>query len=338
MTDSSTDPALEADTELTPGDDAAPPTAPDGEKDETLVERVTANLAEANAEDSPPSEVQDEDSVTSDQEPEEQTAETEGEPTGDPDESELKRYSENAQNRIRQVIGQRNEAREQLETLQPKAEKFDQMTQYLASNNIETDELNNAVEVIRLVKSGDYQKAFDALAPTIQSLQQVLGKQLAPDLQQEVQAGYLDQERAAELQRLRMQQQMDAQRSQQEQQLAQQRQQEAYERTIQTAQAAADGWAKEKAASDPDWTMKSDMVAAEISLQVQRLGREGYPQTEQAVRELADQALATVESRLKKFAPKPAPVQRTPAPTTSSQKLAEPNSLLDAVKNGLASM
>lgn len=278
---------------------------------------------------------------------EEPTATPEGQKPGEGEISpeELRQYSPNAQNRIRELAalkneltGKNQELSTQVEEFKGKAEAFEKFSGYLASHGISTQEANNAIEITRLIKSHDYDGAMKLVEPIFYELARRSGKVLDPDLVEDVRLGKVDKNRALELQRLRMTNAVSktrdterASRDQQSQKAEEARNWKGHVRTVATA---ADDWAKQKADSDPDWNRKQDLVANAVEVIVRR---EGFPKTEEAMLDMNERALKQVEDQLRRFVPAPRPVNpnRGHSGPASPGNEAPPKSALEALERAL---
>lgn len=338
MTDSSTEGAdLAADT-TTPVVDAGSTSAPVVNAEPTPAKEPSSVLDAVTAALSPDKGVDAATPAATNRSPEGDTdpnkPSSEGEPAELSDE-EMKRLHPKTQERMRFLSTQRAEMQTQLVELKPKAEGYDRLTGFLSQNGISSDEANNALELTRLIKAGNYVDAKKLLDPIYTELQKRSGDVLDKDLQEEVRLGQMPHERALELQRARA---VDASRRTQDQ-IAEDRR-KANETTTQwqghvaTVATAADNWAKDQAKSDPDWALKADDVATLVELD---LRKNGFPKTTAEAIERSKAALETVNKRLARV--RPAPVEIKPtlgngsrSSTTSSAK---PKNSLEAINQAL---
>lgn len=258
----------------------------------------------------------------------------------DPSEDEIKRYPPNSQRRIRQLLDQRNEIRMQVEALEgelkPKAEHLDRITGYLEEHGIQPQEFDNVLEITRMMKAGDYEELLPILTPIYLEVAKRAGKVLPPDLQEDVRLGRMPEARARELHENRTRSENLTERQEQDQ--ARREEQAArgeLQRRISTAASAGDEWAKAKAASDPDWNLKQDDVAAEVERLILKDPKR-YPKTKEETVALSEEALKTVEARIKRFASKPAerrnPISQPPSPRSA----AKPKTYMEAVELALS--
>lgn len=253
-------------------------------------------------------------------------------------EDEIKSYPPNSQRRIRQLVAQRDDEKEQAARLKPRAENWDRVAAYMRDNSIQPGEFDNALAITSLINSGDYTKALEVLTPIYRELAARAGEILPNDLAEEVRLGRISEQHARELNRNR------ARAVSAEQRETRTRERQAYEQetgrvqvVVDTAVRAVDDWAKAKAGSDPDWSVKQEDVADQVKLELDRLGKAGFPQTKEAAIQIAEAALKKVEERIKRYRPKPE-VKRAPngtyASTTAKKKPATYMEAFEQALNG----
>lgn len=296
----------------------------------SLIEAVSRTLDKKGTEASPASE------SGKDQVKPENTSGNVAEGEGDPTEDEIKSYAPNSQRRIRQLLGQRDDFKLQAERLQPRAEQNDRLVAYMRENEITAQELNNVLEITRVINAGDYSKALQLVAPIYQELASRAGEVIPKDLQERVRLGHISEQDARELNRNRAAAEAARQReTRQAERSAQAEEERRVQTMVGTATKAADDWAKEKAKSDPDWHLKQDQVVEQIRLMLFDVGRDGYPKTAQEAVALSEKALKKVEDRLKMLRPKPTEVRPVTGNSVSPHAKAEPKTLMEAVSSAL---
>lgn len=258
---------------------------------------------------------------------------------------EIKQLSEKAQHRFHELVklrktaeGEAAQVRQELDEIKPKAERMDQLTGYMREHNIPPEHLNNALGLTAMINKGDYSSALPVLENLLAQVRNAAGEVLPPDLREQVNLGYITEVHAKELHKARLGERRatDQVRETREKAEAERRQREA-DATVRTAVTTADAWSKEQVQSDPDWNLKRDRVTEKMELELRRLGPEGYPRTDKAVRELLGKIKQDVETELKRYRPTPRPVD--PSPTggsVSPRSQAKPNSIMDAVNGALA--
>lgn len=253
---------------------------------------------------------------------------------------EKRHYSERTQRRFRELVdarrsveGERNQVREELETIKPKAERMDHILGYMQANAVTPEHLDHALGLTALINKGEFDKAIPILENLLGQVRASAGEVLPNDLHDQVERGLITEANAKELQKARLTVQRSQEREQQSQHERQQREVQA---TVDTAATTADAWHKEQATSDPDWNLKRDLVTQrvenELGKRLREQGTAGYPRTAQDVRAMLDQAKKDVDQSLSRF--KPAPKAINPPASggsASSRSRAKPSSLMDAV-------
>lgn len=256
---------------------------------------------------------------------------------GELTEEEIAKYSPNSQRRIRELVSQKNDFQGQLQELMPKAEGYDKLVGYMQEHRIQPAEVDNALDINRLINAGSYDQALEKITPIYQALQQKAGAVLPEDLAEEVRLGYITEDKAQELQRLRVQQQnAQAQAASEQEQTEATNQAQAWEKQVSTAVEAVNSWAEQKKGSDPDWHQKQQDVSDQIELVISRGGAEGYPKTAEEAVAIAEEALKVVEAKLKKLRPKPTAQKAAQGHGASPRSVAQPKSMMDAIDQAIA--
>ena len=333
MTDSSTvedAPSVED----TTGELAASSTAPEVQAEGSLEDAVNAAFEKSEPEATPASDEQDS-----------KGSETDSTEDDEISEDEINRTSERTQRRIRELVEQRKTAegevskfREELDTLKPKADRMDQLTGYMQERNIQPEHLDNALGLTAMINGGDYEKALPILENLLAQVRGAAGEVLPNDLQDQVRLGYITEMHAKELHKARLGQQRAESKVQEDRQRGEaERLQRETQAVVNTAVSTAEKWNQEQAATDPDWNLKRDRIVDAMELELRRLGPDGYPRSDKAVRELLGKVKQKVETDIKSFQPKPKAIDPSPTGGSASPRsAAKPASLMDAVNIGLA--
>ena len=308
---------------------------------------VLTALSESETEAAPATEVGEE---KSDPESESKTAEnvkSDEEAGSGFTEDELKEFKHHTSTRIRQLVEQKNTARDEAQTataelkaLQPKIAQFDGLVSYMRENNIESSEFDNALKIVNLIKN-DQAKAFEVLTPIYRSLAEQVGKILPEDLQQRVAQGHLSEDDARQLHESRSHVKLADERHERQAGRAEAgRQEAAQSERLQTVVKAADDWTTAKAASDPDWKIKQDLVAEQVELdinrRVQKDGPDGFPKSSEEVVEMSEKALKLVESRLKALGPRPKEKKVVTQDSAAPQMFTKAESVEQAMEQALS--
>lgn len=299
---------------------------PQGVENKSMLDAIQAAVK---TEKSPGSEQKSEDSKADDQA---KTKAEDGKAGKKPDEmseEEIAAMTPNQQRRIRELNDRMKAAEAETETYKGKAENFDRVVGFMQKSNLTSSDVNNGFEIMAAIKN-DPTRALEMLAPIMRTLMAETGNVLPDDLRAQVESGEISEAHAVELSRLRAntslsekQRQVQAEREQ-EQRAADERQKQ-----VDTSLRTADAWSTEKRKLDPDWDKKHPLVAEKIDLRVRT---EGFPKSEQEMRQWLDDALTDVEKRIKAFLPKPKAIDPK-IPTGGSERAAKaPETMLDVVR------
>lgn len=262
-----------------------------------------------------------------------ETAKSAEDSTKEPEElspEELGQLSMKTQLRIRFLSNESKTLRSQLDASNKKSAEFDQFQSSMQQHRVSPEDAKATFELMGLMRSQP-REALNRLHPIVTSLLQAAGLTLPQDLQEEVKAGKISQERAQELSSTRA----DAQRFQKQgQETQQQTEREAQQRHVDSLSGAADQWAAEKAGRDPDWGLKVPRVMELLKLHLYE--SDGLPKSTAETRKLLEEKLAQVESDMKRFSPKPTAINPPPKLTGGSPSAtAMPTSAVDAINRAL---
>lgn len=234
-------------------------------------------------------------------------------------EEELRAYSARAQERIRELVGVKNDLRSQVETLQAQIEplrvqaaRMEAFTDYLVESGIDANEAKNAIEITRLIKKHHYALAYEIMTPIYAELAKRSGAVLDADLDEEVRAGTLPADRAGELQRARALKAVSSSKNPPPSSRAFEDEADNDDARVDRARAAAeaaDAWALEKAQSIENWDVLAELVAAEVKVLI---SREGFPPDIAGVTDLNERALAKVRKTLARAKPSRADLPNSP--------------------------
>ena len=229
--------------------------------------------------------------------------------------------------RWKAMVAARNEYRQQaqgatreLETLRAPASQYGMIEQYMAENQLSTQDVTTGFKVMALMKS-DPAAAREALLDQLHMLNQFLGHALPKDLQEQVDEGYVTEDVAREL---AFRRNNDVRLQQQHQQLTAQQQQQQEQQQVQAvrgqmAQAVA-SWETQIRQGDPDYAAKEPFVVRELqALQTQY--RVDTP--EQAV-QLARMAYDNVTKGLRGMVKRPEVRQSVAGQRTANSQNAKP--------------
>lgn len=340
MSDPSTDGALSGAETTTLDENAGASSTPETEGVKTLQDAVNDALVET--EKSPASVELGKD--TSEKKPEAGTEEAKA--SDEPTEDELKQYPQKTQTRIRELVSRSKTAEalvaertQEIEKLRPQAEQMDQLVGYMRQNQIKPEDLNGSMQITALINTGKYEEALTALSPIINQLFSLTGRTLPPELQQEVETGYITPARAAELHRAKIEATRAAEREKAatESQTAAAQKAEA-ERTTAMYGQAATAWENAKKTSDPDWSMKQPLVQDMVEAEMLRMYQQDptkLPRDAKGVNAMLDTILAKVEKSIAPFRPAVKAITPVNGRPVSAGTTSKPANLMDAVNQAL---
>lgn len=300
---------------------------------EDMLSAVKAALT--TKEEAPASKDEDPESDSDASDPKDKDQEGEGDDDDDDfTEEELSRLKEKTRKRIDTLLSERAEYKGELETIRPKAEQFDALTTWINDANLNQQEINLLFDIGKNLKAGNLREALDQMAPVYRGLMQQLGEVLTDDLQAKVDQGLIDVETAKRLAVAESTRTIAENQAKQERERGEQARVQTEQRAhVEAVQGAISTWEKSKSEADPDWNRKQPMVLREIQLAIHQ---KGYPKTTQAAVEIADVALKAVEKTIRQFAPNRKREVKPDPDVSTSRAEAEPTTMLDAVKRGLA--
>lgn len=261
----------------------------------------------------------------------------EGEADEELSSEELKALSWKTQQRFRKLTTTAKGLTAELEAVKPKAEEYDRMVGAIQRAGIDNRELDELVEVGGMLKSNP-RAAYDKMLPIMRALENVIGEVLPADLQERVRLGYISEEDARELNRSRANERLATTRNERSEAEKQaERENRERETLVNSSITAADRWDKQQSEKDPDWHLKRSEVAEQVELAIVRESNKRrapyFPTAEEAVK-LANDALKTVNDRLRRFKAKPAEIRPT-TPGGSTRSKPAPKNTLDAINNAM---
>jgi hypothetical protein len=202
------------------------------------------------------------------------------------------------------------------------SDEFRKVTNFMSANGLSTDEVAEGFQIMALMKTNPVE-AHKRISEYKARLDAYVGDTLPPEIQKKVEEGYVDEESAKELARLKAQHSLY---EQQQANVIQQREQHARG----NIHSAVVNWEQQMKVKDPDWSAKQEMVTDQVKLMLQA----EKPTTPEEALALVERAHSTIKERLSRFAPQRRPVNHVSSSTSSANATAQPRSLLEAVRLG----
>lgn len=208
------------------------------------------------------------------------------------------------------------------DALKPKAEQFEKITNFMSANGLSNQEVVEGFQIMALMKTNPVE-AHKRISEYKAKLDAIVGEKLPEDLHKKVEEGFVDSDTAKENARLRAEKAFYEQRqAQQEQQAVAQRQAGIHSAIV--------NWEQKMKATDADWSAKQEFVTDQVKLM---LAAEQPSTPEQAIA-LVERAYSITRERMARFAPRRQPVTHVSSSTSSATAVAQPKTLLEAVRLG----
>jgi len=238
--------------------------------------------------------------------------------------------------RWKQVLNERNQARQQVAELEPDAAMYRDVRSYMAAHRLEPAEVQQGFAIMAALKN-DPEKAWEMLSPYVEKLHGVIGLRLPDDLRQKVDDGALDEASAQEIARHRGREAVTRERdAANEQAVYAQREQAASQARIDAANAYVD----ELRGKDPDFAAIEPLLEGQIQAAIRRRVGSGMPLVSpDHVREVCADAVKVIKTHLKGLSrPQAGAVRPVPSSMSASSPATAPapRSAVDVTRAALA--
>lgn len=321
-------PGQTSDSTITQDQDRNSAPSPESRPAETMLDRVRAASRAPDA--SPASRTPDQSRQT---DPTQSTADDVGE--REFTEQEMAALNPRTQARMRKLTSDLSVQGRELETLKPKAVEYDKIESWIRRSGLQPRDVQSVAEIASMLVHNPV-GARERLAPIMAELDRLLGVVLPPDLQQQVEQGYITQQHAQELSQARATAQLQSRRAdrlvedqQRSERTSQQRQ------AIDSSLSAMDAWERNIKKTDPDWSQKQlevqDLVELELARRSQQSGQPWFPNPQEAS-QLLQKAYETINTRFKRFAPKPQAINPPANSGASPRSAPAPKSTMDIIR------
>jgi len=252
----------------------------------------------------------------------------------DPTEAELNKLRPETRKRFERLLSQRNQARRDLQAIEPEIAQHRQLQGYLRANQLAPDEVNTLLGMGASLRRGDYQAFLTGVTPYVMAAQEALGLRIPKDLQGQVDQGLISMEAAAEMGRTRFRAvQAEHRLTEQTEQHVQQTQAQ----TLAQVQQAVNTWEATTRARDPDYQTKA--VAVKRFAQA-LLQERGPPRNATEAVALIQDAYGEATQELARIRPAPKPTRPVPSGSQGSTVSAsrQPTTMKEAALQALAGM
>ena len=257
---------------------------------------------------------------------------------------EMAQYRQQTQRRFHKLLGQRNDARQQVEALtgevgklkalEPSAQAAESVQKYLRDNDIGRDDFLMLLELGSAMRRGDFRTFYEGVKPYVQLAEEYLGLALPADLHQAVQQGQMTTQAAQQMSRTRMDGALAQSQRLRQQQLFEQNNQMIGRQNLGNAvTAAVASWEQQMKQQDPDYAAKEPLLRQIMWAVVEERGR---PQTPEHAVAIAQEAYKRSGEFITRYKPPPRPTMKTPSSTgRTNGAVPEPGSLKEAVQQAL---
>jgi hypothetical protein len=252
----------------------------------------------------------------------------------DPTEGELRKLRPETRRRFEQLLRQRNEARQFVQSVTPELNQHRELAGRIQEAQLAPDDLNQLLFIGSSLRKQDYRAFLEGVTPYVMAAQEALGLRIAPDLQNQVNDGTLSEEAAREFTRTRHR------AAQAEQRLKDQsvtHTTESQVRAVGDIRAAVTNWEAAIRTRDPDFAHKADTVRRFSQGLMQE---RGAPQTPEQAVAMVQAAYEEANRTLVSLRPRPQPTLRTPSSVhvATGGADAQPRTMLEAAQQALAKM
>lgn len=226
----------------------------------------------------------------------------------------------------------------ELGELRPKAAEYDKIRSFIDRTGLAPRDVQSVAEIAAMLIH-DPVGARQRLMPIMAELDRILGVVLPRDLQEQVDQGYLTLEHAQALSQANAAAALNRTRADR---LVEDRQRNEtvsrQQQVIDQSLSAMDAWEAQQKRNDPDWSSKQAEVTELVELAIERkareLGRSWFPNSQEAT-QMLNEALQTVNTRFKRFAPKPTQINAPVTSGASPRSVPAPKNTMDVIKGVL---
>ncbi len=235
--------------------------------------------------------------------------------------------------RWKEVIGQNKTLTDRVSTLEPDANEFGKIKNFMTEKNLTHEEVGEGFIIMAMLKNGD-PRGLQKLDEYRDKLAEVLGEKIPKDIQDQIDSGAITEDAGKELSRTRAgKAKSDADLARVSEANTERDNKEAAERSANEFNSAVNGWAVEAKKTDPDFAKKEPAIARYAhALMLER----GHPTTRDEAVKLVKDAYKEVNETFAAALPQKEASRHVPiAPSNNGAKPA-PKNLGDVVRQAAA--
>ncbi len=253
-----------------------------------------------------------------------------------PDEEPSSDVPASTRKKINKLLRERRQLREEVQTLrdmQPAAEIGIQLHNFQQANNLSTDGIMDALDLLVMVNRGDYAGFYEKVGPLVRHAQEVLGIVLPPDVQQLVDQGQMTEQAARQYSTTRFER---ANYEVKARQMAARQEDAMVHQVRDNVQRSVTAFEQRLAATDPDYKAKAESVRR--TAQALLLERGGQINSVDDALSITKQAYDEVSAQFRRLQPQARATAAMPGRSNPQTPAArpQPKSMLDAIKGALA--
>ena len=225
------------------------------------------------------------------------------------------------------------EQQEKIKTLEPAAAQFQRINEFMNVNKLDATEVAEGFKIMALIKN-EPERALVELERYSDSIKLALGKILPADLQDQVDKGYITEEKAKELSATKQRaDRLETELTETKNAGAQRTADDALNELKTSIRSATTDWETQQKKADPDYSVKQRLITDRARAIVHTRGY-GLESKDDAVKVLND-ALKDVTESLKSVLPKRnAPIRKETAGGNVPVSAGGPKTLKEAVMIG----
>lgn len=230
--------------------------------------------------------------------------------------------------RWKEVIGQNKSLTEKVATLEPAAQQFGKITEFMETNRLNHDEVGEGFIIMAMIKNGD-PRGLVKLDDYRNKLAEFLGEKIPTDIQAQIDSGAITEAAGKELSKARAgKANTDAELARKTEADTQRTNTEKAATLARECQSAATAWQVEIQKTDPDFAKKESAIARYSRALMQE---RGFPKTPADAVKIVKDAYAEVNKDFASVLPAKTGVKRVESAPSSHGATPQPKTLREAI-------